>query len=208
MILYHGTSTKVMDKILEEGIQPRDVTGISTWEGDIASRPGLVYLTSCYPVFYGQSAVGKLGGKIVIFMVDIQTGVLYPDEDFVGTALALKAKRSDIKFTTKLIAGVDPRDYQHAWESSLNYMGTVCSEPVHKNNIVMVKTVPNDINLQIALGLDTNPQALARSGIPISSVGEFCNYRKRLETFFQFGEQAVMDGVKQQYELLLKEIKK
>ncbi len=89
VILYHGTSSILLERILNEGLLPREATGISTYEGQdfggrsLESNPALVYLIHRGMIgFGGNRAVQKHGGHLVAFRVLItDLSALRPDED-------------------------------------------------------------------------------------------------------------------------------
>ena len=55
--LYHGTSSRFLDRILKHGIKPRG-KGTSQWD-KFPSRPDLVYLTTAYPFYFAIQAIKK-----------------------------------------------------------------------------------------------------------------------------------------------------
>lgn len=89
--LYHGTTSAAVDGILDDGLQPRDVTGASNWdERNVPSIPGHVYLTRLYAPHFADAAQTN-GEPIAIVEIDIdvlnQDTDLYPDEDFIEQSL-------------------------------------------------------------------------------------------------------------------------
>ena len=94
-VLFHGTSTAVLDDIMRRGIAPRDVTGSvpvygaeGTMEGIGVGHAGRIYLASGYALgsakYAARSAARMLGGDAVILAVDadaLDHGLLRPDED-------------------------------------------------------------------------------------------------------------------------------
>jgi hypothetical protein len=83
--LYHGTIAAHHNTIVEQGLQPRELTGNSNWQGRFESSPNAVYLTSTYPTFYAAQACTK-DSDVVIYEID--TTLLDPqkfcaDEDVI-----------------------------------------------------------------------------------------------------------------------------
>lgn len=81
MILYHGTSSTFLEKILKEGLKPRELTGNSCYDKG-ESNPKLVYLgpSSTANALIGRS-LQKYGGYMVIFKLLVDADKLVPDED-------------------------------------------------------------------------------------------------------------------------------
>ena len=67
MLIYHGTSFKNLDSILNNGIDPRS-DGKSNWE-EYESRDDMVYLTLAYP-FYYAACVAKNDDPLVVFEIE------------------------------------------------------------------------------------------------------------------------------------------
>lgn len=136
LILYHGTTSKYLKRILREGIKPRNETKLkSNWDGQgIPSRPDLVYLTTCYAAYYASMATTRKCDKSVVFKLEINPDemTLLPDEEFIYNALRTNAK---IKHQEKSIenlkmSDIDPNEYNLGdnWKQSLNYLGTVSAK--------------------------------------------------------------------------------
>ena len=58
--LYHGTNTFYLNRILKEGIAPRDVTGVDNWGHEAQSNEGIVYLTNKWHYWYAYHATEKI----------------------------------------------------------------------------------------------------------------------------------------------------
>jgi hypothetical protein len=127
MILYHGTTTKHLESIRKNGLVPRGKKP-GNYEGKIASRSDLVYLTSCYAAYYALCARTDGEDKPVVLKIEIDPKKtrLYPDEDFLYHAIQPQQKLEDI----------EPRVYEDHWEKSLNYMGVVAVDEVPTENII------------------------------------------------------------------------
>lgn len=87
MRLFHGTSTRYLKKILEEGLTPRFQNGNDNWKGNTEpSRPFYVYLTRFwgYSLFYGEAACGDSDDEFpVIIEVEVDKKRLVHDEDAI-----------------------------------------------------------------------------------------------------------------------------
>jgi hypothetical protein len=101
MLLYHGTTTTVLDTILREGIKPRGDKP-SLWP-DLPSRPDCAYMTDGYAFFFAV-AIDEDAKKVVL---EIDTDrldqrLLLPDEDFVvQLAVNLLGKEKWMEFTNE-----------------------------------------------------------------------------------------------------------
>jgi len=125
--LYHGTSPSRIWKIIKEGIRPRTLTGKSNWNqvAEFKSRNDMVYLTSCYPLYF--AACCSRGSRLAVVEVDVDKldkSKLYPDEDVVAQIMSqetnVSLKEVHPKIKAKLL-------YMHEeWETSLQAMGTCC----------------------------------------------------------------------------------
>ena len=70
--LYHGTTTKHLDKILKQGITPRHDRP-SNWDKH-PSREDMVYLTNAYAIYFAQVCCDWEAGESPVVL-----------EVFVGT---------------------------------------------------------------------------------------------------------------------------
>ncbi|MBY3433385.1 hypothetical protein HFN89_04315 [Rhizobium laguerreae] len=82
MRLYHGTSSKHLDAILEHGLTPRGERK-SNWQAVSASDR--VYLTDAYGMYFAQSSREKASEDLVIVEIDTDLlpdpSALHADED-------------------------------------------------------------------------------------------------------------------------------
>ena len=195
LILYHGTSVIHLDAIWQSGLQPRRVTKQrSNWKGMLRSKPGFVYLTDAYPVYYALNPALRSKAKeadIVVLKVEVEESRLYPDEDFIAWEIA----RGDNGFAVaedvrQIIASVDPAKYQEHWRASLESNGVVCTPSVPPEDIVDSKAIEfKNLSLLMALGGDSAP-------IPINYRFMGDHYRRCLEALFEEGEAAAMDAAR------------
>ncbi|MDW9478975.1 hypothetical protein GOB57_09805 [Sinorhizobium meliloti] len=74
MRLYHGTSSRYLDTILEQGLVPRGEAQ-SNWPA--ASSPDHVYLTNAYAMYFAQSS--RIDHSEDLVVVEIDTDLL-PDQ--------------------------------------------------------------------------------------------------------------------------------
>lgn len=135
MKLYHGTTEDVARLALEEGLLPREETGIESHWDTCPSREDMVYLTRAYAPYFAFSATEKdeRWGLIEIDTDLILDGLdgkldryLYPDEDFLEQAsrrgnspcpegLSMEARTQ--WFREHLL------DFQHYWKDSVDGLG-------------------------------------------------------------------------------------
>lgn len=123
--LYHGTSTLYKEKIIKEGIIPRNKSkNEGNWEQN-PSREDMVYLTDTYPIYFGVSAVKDINKeKVIIYKLKVDTNFLYPDEDFLYFLYKSLREETGIKYNLE-----DVKEFvfssQFMWEKSLTMLGTV-----------------------------------------------------------------------------------
>jgi len=114
--LYHATCPKSADLIERIGFRDRIGAKVSRWEGSGMSRPGFVYLTRAYSIYYAENAAGK-DHMASVFLVEVDTKDLYPDEDFLASAGVAKSKTGDLE------------RYKEFGELSLERLGNVAVRP-------------------------------------------------------------------------------
>jgi len=155
MRLYHGTSSRYLDAILRDGILPRSATGEEgNWEGGWQSKPGFIYLTTVYAVYYATQAVAE-GGDMVIIEVDSRKlGRLYPDDEFLARMLTDPDKQGSVEAK---LPTLDPSQFPHLWQPSLEINGTVCCLSVPAHAIVRHRVLPADAALWTWMGGDALP---------------------------------------------------
>lgn len=208
MILFHGTSDKFLKKILRDGIRPREEHGNSVYKKiEFESREDFVYLSDRYPVFYANFAQEHAGGRACVIRCEVDDDMLFPDEEFIGTVLARQEnpKHPDLKKITKqMILDVDPWEYQHEWPKSMKFMGTVATLWVKPEQITghyVFKKKETD--LMFMCGLDTDPQAGARYGIPqaaFDSIPGRISWQDSLNMLIDHGGDAVRAAKKKAHE--------
>ena len=139
MILYHGTSSRYLPEILEYGLQPREYTDVAgNWEGNIQSKPDLVYLTDAYALYYALAAT-KEHEKLVVIQVDVPEEELLPDEDFLAY---VQAQQDGIPLKQVYEQGTpDPVVNRELWKQSLEYNGVVSMFDVPLLDILDVRTL-------------------------------------------------------------------
>jgi hypothetical protein len=111
MLLYHGTSTLFLKKILEEGLTPREKNGNNTWEHnpDISpSKPEYIYLTSHYgyALFYAENACcDDVDAFPVVIEVDVDKENLFQDDDVqkIGEKVVKGAFSTDAKGSLQVL---------------------------------------------------------------------------------------------------------
>ena len=91
--LYHGTSARVVPKILTEGLLPRETTGEDNFgSSGLGSLPGFVYLGSKEFIFYSIVAALRMDAQYRLAVVEVDLDVicfdnLYPNEDAIWSSL-------------------------------------------------------------------------------------------------------------------------
>lgn len=189
MILFHGTSTEHLPRILKEGLQPRNVTKqASNWKDDVESKPDLVYLTTAYPVYFAAAATEE-EYKPVVIKVCVDEDDLYPDEDFVALCSLEQDKIAGRKPRplTQYNSEIDPKNHKEMAGACLKYNGIVAIEEVLPNCIVDHVELPSDWRL-MHIGADSMP-------IPLNYqiLGPF--YCQCIEALFNGGVHAAMQVV-------------
>ena len=139
-MLYHGTAAKRLASILAEGIRPREELDADgklvkhrkgNWD-EYPSIPDMVYLTTCYPLYFAHTSTKDPGENLVIFEVrleDLDEEELHPDEDVVSQSLWHEERKEDPELTLQdahnivLETGID--SWQHLWKRSMEMMGNV-----------------------------------------------------------------------------------
>lgn len=115
MILYHGTSAKTADEIEKNGFIPD-----KTYNWQIKSRKGLVYLSLAYAPFYSEYT--SKDDKAAIIKVEVDEKKLLPEDDFVMAAVYRKPK-----YTQKEL---NKADFSLATaQQSLAYLGNASAHP-------------------------------------------------------------------------------
>ncbi len=132
--LYHGTSFQHWQSIKKNGLLPRgqlDTDG--NWEGDVISKPELVYLTTAYPVYFALQAAGE-DHNLLVLEVEVEVEDLYPDEDFI--AYALKQKPFADLPLAEVIKHIHPFDFKELATRSLEYNGVVSTKRIPPERII------------------------------------------------------------------------
>lgn len=132
MKLYHGTSIRHLDGILEDGIKPRGLTNNSNWGHCAPSHSNMVYLTDTWAAHYAKSASDRDPYKFVVIEVDtdkLDAKNLYPDEDYLCDFLHESGadglgKHWEWEIAIKS-ACEKVRDYQYLWSESIEKFGTL-----------------------------------------------------------------------------------
>jgi hypothetical protein len=140
--LYHGTSAKVAERALREGLKPRSAEGVrSNWKRTIESNPETVYLTDAYPLYFALNCDSKAPAIIQLDVEKLNTLWLVPDEDVLEQAgRGQDGLQGTMKQRTrtyrKRLPGYVATD---KWETSLQAMGTCGSmQPIPAEAIAQV----------------------------------------------------------------------
>jgi len=115
--LYHGTTQKKAKQIAKQGFIPG-----KTYNWDVESKKGFVYLSMAYAPFYAMST-NSSSKKLALIKVSVEGKDCYPEDDFVMRVLG-KAT-----YTREELDKVKLEDYKHLWSESLKYMGNTAIKP-------------------------------------------------------------------------------
>jgi hypothetical protein len=136
VILYHGTNTDNLDKILQDGLCPRG-NNKGNWEHTIRSRNDMVYLTNSYAVYFAMCSIPEDSkASPVVLEVEVDTKSLYPDEDFLEQAtrtnemwqdyfMSMSIGQEDITARTEYFRD-NISEFQDDYTNSLKYLGNAC----------------------------------------------------------------------------------
>ena len=195
MILYHGTSARHLHAIQRHGLLPRQITGESNWNGEVASKEGFVYLTDAYPVYFAVgpalAAEEAPAADLLILKVDVDEACLYPDEDFIAWAMTdgLQGVRQE-----EMNPFIDPRAHKGVWHLSLQYNGVVCTPEVLPERILDHHVIGRtETELIAELGLEPMPT-------PLNYQFMGNHYRRCIEVLFEQGPEAALQVVRQRWE--------
>lgn len=180
--LYHGTSSRYLEAILREGLRPRSVTGVRNHWKEFPSRPGLVYLTSAYPVYFAVTAADE-GGVPVILKVEVNEEALYPDEDYL-VILAAEQSGEELSEIHHLF---DPTEYKEMWNLSLGHAGLACTPEIKADAILDHRVLGNPRLMELS-GADAVPNY-----INYAVMGT--HYEKCLDLIFSKGEDEALKAV-------------
>lgn len=121
-MLYHGTTTFVLESIWNHGLRPGDGRGNlgDAWP----SRPGFVYLTSANPIHFAgvawhASGLKSFHGDLLIVEVAedrLDDSQIYPDDEYLAAKLGL-SKDEYTRHADR--ADCDPLQQQGKWRDSL-----------------------------------------------------------------------------------------
>ncbi len=192
MILYHGTSTKYLHEILENGILPREVSGNEgNWTGSVESKLNFVYLTSAYPVYFSQIAASNTNSDLAILQIDVDENELYPDEDFIARVFWNQhGRQGELKDLNRYF---DPSDYQQIYRACLEHNGTACINTIEPQAILShVVLEAQNIGLIMEIGGDAMP-------IPLNYKVYGDHYTKCIEVLFDKGEAAAWEVSRQKF---------
>lgn len=125
MLLYHGTSAKHLNKIMQKGLTPRGKRK-GNWNHTIDSHAGAVYMTSAYAGYFAFTATQSVNYKWLIIEIDtdrLEEHLLHPDEDVLAQANYRHYPDMNLLQVTEYYRD-NIADYQDMWEASVEAMGT------------------------------------------------------------------------------------
>lgn len=183
LILYHGTSSRHLKRILREGLLPRVARrGKGNWQGEQASRPDLVYLSRAFAAAYALHAAGRRSRPVVL-KCRVQLADCYPDEDFLAELFA----RQGFKAPRARAGKTDPRNYHHLAGASLECLGTVSTDAVAPEDILEWRELPAEA---LASGWLGSELSLSVSAYRVLGP----DYGKAMDLFFEKGIEAVIEA--------------
>lgn len=135
-MIFHGTDAKCVDDILDRGLLPWNEFKESTNWDAAPTRPGMVYLSDVYGLYYGQGA-GDEVSDMALFEVDeisLDPTLFYPDEDFIvqvfsdARALGEEIPRrlASIERIEDLTREIDPLIFQSMTGTCREHFGNIC----------------------------------------------------------------------------------
>lgn len=143
VFVYHGTSSKNIERILAEGVLPAS-SGSSHYTGSlIPKNPGKIYITSHTPLFWAKLCVETTGGYPVIVELELFIdAVICNDEDYVKYL-----KDNETTFEKFGACCVDPK---HIIEVSGIYDAAGFYEPNVSNSLALRHFVKNTARWEIS----------------------------------------------------------
>ena len=138
VVLYHGTNTANLKKILKDGLCPRG-NNEGNWTHTISSRNDMVYLTNSYAVHFAMCSMSEddMHGMVVdpvVLEIEVDTKNLYPDEDFMEQATRTNSMWQgyfddigceDMTARTKHFRD-NISEYKEYYNDSLKHLGNAC----------------------------------------------------------------------------------
>lgn len=190
MILYHGTDSKNLESILQNGLLPRKDTGQQVYKGGLASNENFTYLTRWNPVAHAYSIDEN---SPVILKVDVDENDLYPDEDFIERVLSWDSLVEKCKGLPINPSEIDITKYKDEWKRSWNLFGNVAIKHVPPEKIIAhVVLDPSDFEYHCGMGAQGNQMHKdLKNEIHFTDGATVKRYIKRLEMLFSKGWDAV-----------------
>ncbi len=158
MKLYHGTSSRFLDKIKREGIKPRAARK-GNWGHTVHSNPRAVYLTNAYSLYYAFSATNarkiEPGLILEIDSNKLNPFLFSPDEDFLQQATRSSEDWAPVHALDKKEEWGSTKWFRdnlekrwmgtEAWEQSVEHMGNCCYFGTIPRKAITRYAVVNDI---------------------------------------------------------------
>jgi hypothetical protein len=130
MKLYHGTSERIAQIALKDGLLTRSKTSVASNWPKAESHPDQVYLTTAYAPFFAMQASENVERMAIIEIdsIKLEQTLFRPDEDFLEQATRTQ-KISGLRAKTMygrtrwFRNNIDK--FANHWNLSLDFMGTV-----------------------------------------------------------------------------------
>lgn len=151
MLLYHGTSAKHLDEIIEDGLKPTSLS-VSTSHWECESNPNLVYLSDTYALYYALVAGMEHKEDAVVFKLDSPVCTMYPDEDYMAQQYPFSHDLiGDTKSYRDTMFSLEKEKRIELSLESLNRLGTVSTPYVKPEQLLSYTRIPYESIMDIVM---------------------------------------------------------